>query len=60
VPLQEGLGHEPIAHRLAGALVEMGSKAAVLDSTAADQSAEWFNTFEAEHDVVFLSRRCAG
>jgi NTE family protein len=53
VPLQEGLGHEPIAHRLAGALVEMGSKAAVLDSTAADQSAEWFNTFEAEHDVVF-------
>jgi len=53
VPLQDGLGHEPIAHRLASALVEMGSKAAVLDVTACEQSAEWFNTFEAAHDVVF-------
>jgi len=31
----------------------MGSRAAVLDSSAAERSAEWFNTFEAEHDVVF-------
>jgi NTE family protein len=53
VPLQEGLGHEPIAHRLASALVEMGSKAAVLDASACEQTAEWFNTFEAAHDVVF-------
>jgi NTE family protein len=53
VPLQEGLAHEPIAYRLASALVEMGSKAAVLDANACEQSAEWFNTFEAAHDVVF-------
>lgn len=52
VPLQEGLNHEPIAHRLASALVDMGSKAAVLDASACEQSAEWFNTFEAAHDVV--------
>ena len=53
VPLQEGLGDEPIAHWLAAALVEMGSRAAVLDSRAAEQPAEWFNSFEAAHDVVF-------
>jgi len=53
VPLQEGLIGESIARRLAAALVEMGSKAAVLDSSSADQSAEWFNAFEAAHDVVF-------
>jgi NTE family protein len=52
VPLQEGVA-EPIARRLAAALVEMGSKAAVLDSEYADKSAEWFNSFEAGHDVVF-------
>jgi len=53
VPLQEGLNHEPIAHRLAGVLVDMGSKAAVLDATACEQTAEWFNSFEAAHDIVF-------
>jgi len=53
VPLQEGLDDEPFAHRLAGALVEMGSKAAVLDSAAGEQTAEWFDSFEAAHDVVF-------
>ena len=53
VPLQDGLEDEPIARRLAAALVEMGSKAAVLDSTSATQSAEWFNSFEAAHDIVF-------
>ena len=52
VPLQEGLGHEPIAHRLAGVLVEMGAKAAVLDSAAGEQTAEWFDSFEAAHDLV--------
>jgi NTE family protein len=31
----------------------MGSRAAVLDASAAEQSAEWFNRFEAEHDIVF-------
>ena len=53
VPLQDGLGEAPIAHRLAAALTEMGSRAAVLDAGASEQSAEWFNTFEAAHDVVF-------
>jgi len=53
VPLQEGLGHDAIAQRLVTALVEMGAKAAVIDSGAAGQSAEWFNNFEAAHDLVF-------
>jgi NTE family protein len=53
VPLQPGLDQQPIAHRLAGALVNMGSKAAVLDVSCADQSAEWFNNFETAHDIVF-------
>jgi NTE family protein len=52
-PIQEGLDSEPIAHRIAAALTEMGSRAAVLDHAAADQSAEWFNSFEAAHDIVF-------
>jgi NTE family protein len=53
LPLQEGLDDSPIAQRLASALVDMGSRAAVLDSSAADQTAEWFNAFEAAHDIVF-------
>jgi NTE family protein len=53
VPLQPGLDQSPIAHRLAAALVDMGSKAAVLDSSCADQSGEWFNNFESGHDIVF-------
>jgi len=53
VPLQEGLTDTPVAHRLAQALADMGSRAAVLDVRSAERSAEWFNTFEAAHDVVF-------
>ena len=53
IPLQEGLGDEPIARRVASVLVQMGSKAAVLDANSAEQSAEWFNAFEAAHDIVF-------
>ncbi len=53
VPLQEGLGSEPIARRIASVLVGMGSRAAVLDANSAEQSAEWFNAFEAAHDIVF-------
>jgi NTE family protein len=53
VPLQDGLGDEPIAQRLAAALVDMGSRAAVVDVSAADQSAAWFNAFEMAHDIVF-------
>jgi len=53
VPIQEGLGHEPIAQKIASALAGMGAKAAVLDAGACEQSAEWFNTFESAHDIVF-------
>ena len=53
VPLQDNLEAAPIAHRIANALCEMGSRAAVLDINASEQSAEWFNAFEAAHDVVF-------
>ena len=53
IPLHDGLDEEPIARRIAVAMVEMGSKAAVLDSTSSDKPAEWFNTFEAAHDIVF-------
>src|ERR1043165_2030374 len=53
VPLQEGLGSEAIERRLAQTLNDMGSKAAVLESTAADETADWFNRFEAAHDIVF-------
>jgi NTE family protein len=53
VPLQDGLSGAAIAYRLADALQVMGSRAAVLDVSAADQDAEWFNTFEQCHDVVF-------
>jgi NTE family protein len=52
VPLQDGLAGEPLARLLAEALVEMGSKAAVLDATAANHSADWFNAFEVAQDVV--------
>src|ERR1700746_3125886 len=53
VPLQPGLDQSPIAHRLAAALVNMGARAAVLDTSVADQTGEWFANFEAAHDIVF-------
>jgi NTE family protein len=53
VPLQNGLSEVPIAHRLAAALAGMGCRAAVVDANASDQTAEWFNSFEQAHDVVF-------
>ncbi|HEX2591447.1 MAG TPA: patatin-like phospholipase family protein [Rhizomicrobium sp.] len=53
IPLQEGLQDEPLAQRLAAALRDMGSRAAVLDSREAERPAEWFSTFEADHDIVF-------
>jgi NTE family protein len=53
VPLQRGLRDAPVARGLAETLIKMGAKAAVLDSAASDETTEWFNRFEAEHDVVF-------
>ena len=53
VPLQDGLSEVPIAQRLASALAGMGCRAAVLDSSSSDQTAEWFNAFEQSHDIVF-------
>jgi NTE family protein len=53
VPLQEGLSQTHVANRLAQALTQMGSKVGVLDVTADEKSAEWFNNFEADHDIIF-------
>lgn len=53
IPLQEGLDDEPIARRLAAVLAEMGSKTGVLDSAASGRPAEWFDSFESAHDLVF-------
>lgn len=52
IPLQEGLQDEPLPHRLAAALRGMGSRAAVLDVREAEHTAEWFNQFEIDHDIV--------
>ena len=53
VPLQRGLADEPVVRGMADILVKMGAKAAVLDHSSAGQTTDWFNHFEAEHDVVF-------
>ncbi len=53
VPLQRGMPEFAAVRSMADALVKMGAKAAVLDSSASHESTEWFNRFEAEHDVVF-------
>jgi NTE family protein len=53
IPLQRGLEKDMVARTLAQTLVKMGAKAAVLDHTAAGETTDWFNRFEAEHDVVF-------
>ena len=53
VPLQRGLATASVARSIAEILVNMGAKAAVLDSSASDETTDWFNRFEAEHDVVF-------
>jgi NTE family protein len=53
VPLQEGITETHIAHRLADTLSGMGLRAAVLGADVADNTAEWFNAFEAAHDIVF-------
>ena len=53
VPLQRGLADDPVTRSMAAILVNMGAKAAVLDKSTAEQPTEWFNRFEAEHDVVF-------
>lgn len=53
VPLQRGLPEFAAVRSMADALVKMGAKAAVLDSSASHETTEWFNRFEAEHDIVF-------
>lgn len=53
VPLQRGLTDVAAVHSMADALIHMGAKAAVLDSSASSETTEWFNRFEAEHDIVF-------
>jgi len=53
LPLQPGLEDASLAYRLAAALGDMGIRAGVLESSAAEQSAEWFSNFEGAHDIVF-------
>ena len=53
VPLQRGLTEVAAVRSMADALVKMGAKAAVLDSKASSETTEWFNRFEAEHDIIF-------
>jgi NTE family protein len=53
IPLQRGVDHEAVTRALAQTLVKMGAKAAVLDAQSRDQTTDWYNRFEAEHDVVF-------
>jgi NTE family protein len=53
VPLQRGLAETAVARRMTEVLVGMGAKAAVLDSSAAAETTDWFYRFEAAHDIVF-------
>ena len=53
IPLQHGLEQNGVARAIADALVKMGAKAAVLDSSAGDHNTDWYHQLEAEHDVVF-------
>jgi NTE family protein len=53
IPLQRGLQNEPVARSIVDALKSMGAKAALLDSSASDETTEWFNRFESAHDIVF-------
>lgn len=53
IPLQDGLQENALARKLAAALTSMGAKAAVLDINAVDEATDWFNRFEATHDVIF-------
>lgn len=52
VPLQVGFDHEPLAQQLAGELIRMGAKTAVIDAVSRNQAAEWFHNVEAAHDIV--------
>jgi NTE family protein len=53
IPLQRGMSGEDVTRGIAEALAKMGAKAAVINSAASDEATEWFNRFEAEHDIVF-------
>src|SRR5262249_47067418 len=53
IPLQRGLGNEPVARNIVNALTMMGARAALVDSSAAEETTEWFNRFEASHDIIF-------
>lgn len=53
IPLQRGLERGSVTWSIADMLVKMGAKAAVLDATHDHQTTEWYNRFEAEHDVIF-------
>jgi len=53
IPLQEGVRGISVVTPLIKTLIEMGAKAAVLENTSSGETTDWFNNFEAVHDVVF-------
>jgi NTE family protein len=53
IPLQQGVRGFAVVRPLVDTLVAMGAKAALLNAENAHESTDWFNRFEASHDVVF-------
>jgi len=53
IPLQQGVRGFAVMRPLVDKLIEMGAKAALLDSKVSHETTDWFNRFEASHDVVF-------
>jgi len=53
IPLQRGLGGDPAARGIVETLKSMGARAALVNSSASDETTEWFNRFESAHDLVF-------
>ena len=53
IPLQHGVRGLAVVRPLVDTLIAMGAKAALLNSEVSHETTDWFNRFEASHDVVF-------
>jgi NTE family protein len=53
IPLQHGVRGLAVVDPLVETLTAMGAKAALLNADVSHESTDWFNRFEASHDVVF-------
>ncbi|MEY4878609.1 MAG: family protein RssA [Pseudomonadota bacterium] len=53
IPLQQGIQDIAVTMALVDTLTKMGAKAAILDYRVHEETTDWFNRFEAEHDVIF-------